>query len=956
MKRIFLLYFLIFLCFECFTQSIRFRHITVDNGLPLQNVTKTFEDEIGFIWIESEEGLSRFDGVEFIHTDWTDIHQVYSLDSLETIFLARDNKLYGSYSGKTYAFSTPFTLYRSKQIIKNKNGIFIHHINAFLKEELIFFNQQTDLKYIINNNVLEKIGKHIISDFSSNSSPFSISPYSEEEILINILNSDILKINYFKNKLTLDTFSTSNPSNDLAIFYNTKIQELNYLSKDSIISLGKKRIAFLKPIINNISSIIQTKNSFYISNKNKIIKLKENEEENLNRILNIKFEINDLFLDSNENIWISTYNDGLFCIYNNSEGENNIGLLGNNTVHHLFKTSSLGLLAATDNGLYIISSSWSKFPLKEGNQPKVFHIGENKKDKIIYISTNEGIYNIINGEATICIPEEKNLRSFLIDHSGNLSFFRNKFLNTYSACQSKIISWPAPDSDVEFCLFQDSDQKVWMGTEEGILIYQQGKFTPRKLNKKNGLPHQKINDIIEDTYKNIWIGTDGGISRISGDSFRIKNYTNIQSLKCRKLILNNDGKIWVSSPNGVFLFDPNQNEKQEATNLPYNQVNSMVINESHQLWLGTNKGLFLHNSTSKNIENEPPKLIWRNILLNDIKINPTDLPNIHKGERVEINFSALTFKDPFNVTYQYRLNKTESWINTKNRNLSFSNLQSGKYNLQIRARKKNSDWSIPLEFPFQSLPPWWKTLPFILSCLIGCFLVISFVISNFRKREKNKIETNKRFAELELNALQAQMNPHFIFNTLNAIQHLILNEDTKKANESLNSFASLMRLFLEASKNKYTLLDDEIRMLHHYCDLTRLCYEEKFNFNIKIDPIIDLDDVEIPSMLIQPHVENAIRHGLLPKEKKGLLDIEFLLKEDKLICNIRDNGIGRIASNKIKSQSNRLHQSRGMALTNERADILNQIYDTDIEIKINDLMNKNNEALGTDVMISCLLD
>ncbi len=944
-----------------FGQSVRFRHLNIDNGLPVQKINKVHTDKTGYVWLESEEGVFRFDGTEFKSFEWPSIPSIGTLDSLDQIFLGRDNKFYGLLNNQIYYAKSPCTIYRTKNIIKTKSGIFIHHKNVFEENELTYIQNKICKKYILKKDSLVLIdGSPVhIPPENTDGLEFSIASFSSDEIIMNIPQNSMMKINWANNELISIPTLKKNPSEHPALHALPDSEGIWKIRKDSLHLWGPRPRFF--PLKNKVPKIeflrVNSFSAFFADRENAFFyNLLTEEIKNLNTELNIRSEINHLELDAEENLWIATKQDGVFCIYNDSPEQNNRGLLGDAAVHHLYPTSSLGLLAATDEGLFLISTGWSRFPLKEGKQPASYFIGEDKTNNIIYVSTNDGVYMIEKGMPSLCLPREKNMLSFLVDNKGTLSFFRNKFLNSYLSCGSNPVSWPAPDSDVEFCLFQDSQQRVWMGTEGGLLIYGNGQFAPRKITTEKGLPHSKVNDIREDEKKNIWVGTDGGLSVISGDSFNIKNYKNLPSLKCRKILPDQQGRVWISSPDGVFLFDKKNEGTSQRLNIPESQVNSLYLKNDKQLWLGTNKGLFRHKTDEQNLEEAPPILFWKHILLDNNSVNHTDIPDLTSKGKLEIGYSVLAFKDPRLVSYQYRLKENDNWQNTPNRNLFFSNLQTGKYNLQIRARKPGSDWSEPLEFSFCSLPPWWKSTGFIVSSLLGFALLIGFILFTIRAREKKRMETNRRFAELELKALQSQMNPHFIFNTLNAIQHAILKEDAHLANESLNSFASLMRLFLESSKAKYIPLADEIRMLGHYCELTRLCYEGKFDFKIKVDKNIDAEDTEIPSMLLQPHVENAIRHGLLPKKEKGLLEIVFSSEEDELICHIRDNGIGRKAAKILKEQSSHLHKSTGMALTSERADILNEIYDVEIDISIQDLEDKTGKALGTDVCISFLLD
>jgi LytS/YehU family sensor histidine kinase len=223
-----------------------------------------------------------------------------------------------------------------------------------------------------------------------------------------------------------------------------------------------------------------------------------------------------------------------------------------------------------------------------------------------------------------------------------------------------------------------------------------------------------------------------------------------------------------------------------------------------------------------------------------------------------------------------------------------------------------------------------------------------------RKKESEKTTVNKRFAELELQALQAQMNPHFVFNALTAIQNFILQNDTEKAIHYLTKFSRLMRLFLESSREKYISLADEVQLLRLYTELEQVRFRDKFKVEFVIDQAVN-QTVQIPSMLIQPFVENAINHGLvyLDENSGGLLQITFKKIENVLHCSIKDNGIGRQQAADMKQQlANKPYRSRGMEITTERIKTLNDIDNLNVKISIID--NTNPTGTLVDIAIAQL--
>ncbi len=208
---------------------------------------------------------------------------------------------------------------------------------------------------------------------------------------------------------------------------------------------------------------------------------------------------------------------------------------------------------------------------------------------------------------------------------------------------------------------------------------------------------------------------------------------------------------------------------------------------------------------------------------------------------------------------------------------------------------------------------------------------------------------DRELAKLELRLLRSQINPHFVFNSINSIKGFIVKNDTRTAVSYINKFAALIRLILNYSRNSNVKLVEEIACLTAYTELENMRFEKNFEFTITADSkAIDLENVQIPPMIIQPYVENAIRHGLLNKATKGKLSISFEKKENQLLCCIEDDGIGREAAANLKARP--LHQSLGMQITEERIALANDIAgNANHEAQIIDLHNDAGEAVGTKV-------
>ena len=214
---------------------------------------------------------------------------------------------------------------------------------------------------------------------------------------------------------------------------------------------------------------------------------------------------------------------------------------------------------------------------------------------------------------------------------------------------------------------------------------------------------------------------------------------------------------------------------------------------------------------------------------------------------------------------------------------------------------------------------------------------------------------NRKISELTQANLRQQMNPHFIFNCLNSIDRYIIKNDTKKASEYLNNFGRLIRLILQNSRSDYVNLKDELEALELYIKLEQMRFRNSFDYEINIQPTLNPENYEIPPMLIQPYVENAIWHGLNHKKEKGKVCVNISIKNDVIICTIQDNGIGRAASRAMMNNKEIKRQSMGMSITSERIAIINKLHATNNYVEIIDLYDEDQNPLGTRVLLNISL-
>jgi histidine kinase/YXYXY domain-containing protein len=321
-------------------------------------------------------------------------------------------------------------------------------------------------------------------------------------------------------------------------------------------------------------------------------------------------------------------------------------------------------------------------------------------------------------------------------------------------------------------------------------------------------------------------------------------------------------------------------------------------------------------------------------------------------------FSALNFDLPDQIKYEYRLLGLDTaWINTDyfNRGVSYANLKPGIYSFQIKANLPNSGNESVNTYTIIIIPAWWQTLLFKgLVVLFAIALIAGFVywrIRFVRQQEQKKSKHQKEMLELEAKALRAQMNPHFIFNCLNSIKSLIRQHEEEKAVTYLTTFSKLIRTLFNNADKKEISLYDEIETCKLYLQLESMRFDTKFSYTVNIDETVDLKSVQVPALIIQPFIENAIWHGIVPHDKAGNVSLNVIQENSIIEIIIDDDGVGRETSQQNKSASGLFHQSKGVNLTQSRLELNNLLQQRKAKLEIIDKKDENGTALGTTVII-----
>lgn len=426
------------------------------------------------------------------------------------------------------------------------------------------------------------------------------------------------------------------------------------------------------------------------------------------------------------------------------------------------------------------------------------------------------------------------------------------------------------------------------------------------------------------------------------------------------MIEDKNHQFWISSSDGLIkLRKAGENYIYEK----YNTSNGLISNNLKQLtivddflYVSSNEGIFKFPIQTSLLNKTPPSLY-----INEIKVNDSiivDRSNIlefkYNENSLTVTLDRITFKQGKSESLLYKLKGQDNKFKNINTSiLKFENLLPNKYELIIYA--VNSDGvksDKPLVIKFEILPPFWKTWYFIFGMLILLVIIIILIvkktIQNIKKKEEEKTAINKLISEYQLKGLQAQMNPHFIFNAINSIQNYVLNKKEDEAYDYLAKFSKLIRMVLNNSRDNEISLHTELETLNLYIELEQLRFDNSFDYVLHVSSDIDLYEIEIPTMLIQPYVENAIWHGLmnLKGERNAMLKIDISIDQNLLKVVVEDNGIGRVKANEYKKDV--IHHSIAMQLTNERIAMIEKMENTkNIKVLVIDLYDANQNASGT---------
>lgn len=959
------LFFLFLFCYaKIQAQSPFFKHYTTEHGLPSMETYQVRQDSKGYIWVATDRGICKFNGTEFKL-----YNQENGLQNTTIFSLKEDEKgrmWAGAYSGSLFYFENGrFNLFPHSDKLAAVLG------PGGLLDDIVIVGDTLWLTGAARIVKIDTQGKVSVSSLSREESILEYREVSPGKYLpLSFIREDdtcFLKIPPFPFKeLHISNFNCS-----------------NLLSKHSIkrLSSGDLFIAFCQGVIVvkpdgriiDITTGFRTMNSSIFEDDNGIIWLgvekggvikfdPSNEYKVIDRILD-KYSVTFIEKDREGGMWFTTIEEGV--IYMPSPNIVNFEFEGRLTKK---KYTDLEIC----NGELYVSSFYGLYKVSRSqfNTWQVSKIEEDKVDgKIInilcfkrslFLSIDNDSYLFKEGEMTL-----------LRDAFGYMLADSNFFYSMMKRI-SKIDSSGNVIEDligIEFggnkvrTAYLDDEEQLWLGKLSGLEIFRGDSLYSLCAN----IPAfcNRITNIRGDS-KYIFVSTLGaGIVRINKRTkellhLNVKN--GLPDNNCSAIYLESSGNLWAATSKGICYFTATADDTYDLKK-KYTALDGIVKGEvvdlleyDNHIWILAQDGLSAIPKEHHNIYSMPPPIKFSSAtLLNEDSVSLADDVDLSYTQNdIKFEFEGISYKNAFKKTYAYRLLGLDSnYTYTLDNVVQFISLQPGQYTFEVKALNGDNIMSKKAaSFSFTIVPPVWQKTWFQVTFVL---LAVLGVIAGIRLKDRaknSKIKMELSILENEQKAVTAQINPHFIYNAMNSIQYYILENNMSKAVDYLARSSNLMRKVLMNTKNSFILLSSELAILELYLQLEKERFEDKFTYQFDIDSSLNLDGILIPSMIVQPHIENAIWHGLLKKDSGlGKLNITLSSVGEELVWSIEDNGIGREASRKKDRERMHGYTSSGIDLTQKRLDLLSKQHGNKYSIRIVDLKDENGIATGTKVMI-----
>jgi ligand-binding sensor domain-containing protein len=959
-------------------QNYLYRHYTTLDGLCSHTVYGMMQDEEGYIWIGTDKGANRYDGKTFERynrrngmPDNEILH--FFLDSQKRLWLYTFNGKLGYYKkGKIYTEKNSPSL-----IVPNGTSSTMSITEVSDKRICISQAGRGDLlTYTEREGVRSEPRNHWDKSMGD---PVPISIYKAHGKIFHVYYDKILKVEENKS-IPVVQYEPGKRISQGAINVSPE-NLLSYVINGEVVTFNGDQFNH-HPIEGipegMLSSIIQfyrfEDDYWFILAKGGCLhyRFQQGKLKYMQMHLENVF-LQTLYKDKEGNIWFGSKHDGMYMLpyfysyiksiedvkekcfslcadkYKNvwmgmSKGTIKVMMQGGKPLSYQFPSAAHEIVRTIQQDCY--GTMWVT---TNSHIFKVTLSGERFHAEPVYVNAIKGksyLFNIkdphINSDSTFSI----NLGSGLNECS-----VENKELKGVISANLK---------ERIYFAFKDSQKRYWISRESGVSVLEGNK--EHKISDGLIIPHERISAIIELNANRLVVGTYGAGLYILDHGKVLAKMNKENGLSgdiCKQLIVFNDtiyalmdeGITELVYRNGKFVILNRYSALNGLLPSPLNDI--MVFDKT--IHIASDIGLIQLERSRSIVSNLPPSIYITSVNLGgrvfealDSEINVSALP-------LRFEYKAISFLFNEDLKFRYRLQPQAEWVSTSNRFIEFSSLEGGDYQFEVCVQKENGRWSASDTFTFHIYKPIWKQIWFIILCISLIIIgIMAYWLWSVRKSRKKYAETlalNTRIGMLENQALQTLMHPHFVFNALNSIQHLLNHRDATSANLHLSRFAKLIRLNLDSGMRGFITVEEEIERLKLYLNIESLRFEDKLFYSIKASEDLDLENIYIPSMIVQPFVENALWHGILPTNESGTVSINFSVKMPGVLnIYITDNGIG--VQNNMALKKSSLHMSKGIHLIKNRMYILTEKYNKPFLLEQRMVEPENVHRPGTLVIIT----
>lgn len=975
MRKSALLFLLIPLYFSCLrAQSPVSRRIDFSAGLPSNTVYNLMQDSKGYIWISHEKGLSRYNGQTLRHYS-NNMLQSRGLSNLAEdkygrvwcqnfsgeIFYASENTLVLCSKLQSLGNYTPFGIYQGSKIITSRApNLVSYDIDS---RELLNISAAGD--QVISANILTD-GDLIYSVVNHGR---SIACYKSNNKLWTLeLSADVypyIFVKYGKKVLVLPRMGNQK----YFVIDNGRISKIGSFGLSTII----QDAAYLQDAL----WVSTTEGAYRFNSRLEIM--------NSGKPFFSDCNVSKILLDSENSMWVSTLNKGVLIIPNMEvkllEGE-----ISGLTTCSYFNTVNRLIVGTGDNRIYELNpGTLSVNLLKDlGIKNEVIRLYNDVSNDRIWVSSDKlyalkGATNTIDLALTVAMKDIVYLDRgcYAMASPEGISIIRldNDTTDQYfaKAFTGKPIPWisnrqllPGSEGRAKTVAYDAVSGILYGSNYKGLFSW--------SLNGKRTTYTYKGAQIfashIQVKGTTAYVGTYGGKMFVieKGKIVRVvESFKGLQGKSITRACSDGD-HVWLLFENNLVrynIYTQKYNTITHSDGLPMSEIKDIAAGSGY-VFLATRSGLVYFKSDLKK-RLSSPRLLIEQVTANHKSIEKKNgAYNLRTNENnLEISLSVISYRNNASIKILYSINN-KSWMELggTDRVLNLVGLAPGNYTVRFKALTLDGREIPAIEnLAFNIAAPmytrWWFILLVLLLISALVYFFMRFRIYELKKEAEFRSAREKLERELQISTLasiKSQMNPHFVFNALNTVQSYIFTNEKENATDYLNKFSELTRMILDMSNKEKVSLSEEIKALTLYLDLEKKRFEDTIEYQIILSEDISSEMIQIPSMLIQPYVENAIKHGLLHKKGARKLKIEILKEDAAIIVFIDDNGIGRKKSQEMKALKPSSHKSFASEANKKRLQLLNQGRENTIDIEYLDKLDSYGNSLGTMVILAIPLN